>query len=218
MEEARRTGEISFDRETVLFFETPNKNEVILNMTRVIKMDGTNPAELSLAEEMGRQQAWEAFRFLKKHVPAFRDAVLLATGAQIGVRETGRIVGRYVLTAEDLLSGVEFSDAICRGGYPIDIHNPVGNDTNSYHLREGLSYTIPYRSLLPCGVNNLIVCGRSISATHEAAAAIRVTPIAMTTGQAAGTAAALCAREEIDTDRLNTDALRALLVRNGVVL
>ncbi len=218
LEAARAAGEITFERESVLFFETPNHNEVILNMTRVIKLDATIPEQFSKAEMEGRRQAWEAFRFLKKRIPAFSDAIFMATGTQIGVRETGRILGRYLLTADDLLTGKEFPDAICRGGYPIDIHNPTGTNTTSYHMNDGASYTIPFRCLLPVEVDNLLVSGRAISSTHEAAAAIRVTPLAMTTGQAAGTAAALCATNSVPTGDLDVELLRRTLVLDGVTL
>lgn len=218
LEDAKKNNEITFERETVLFFETNNRSEVILNMTRILGKDATDPYQLSQAEVEGRKQANQAFRFLKKHVSGFENAIFISTGTQIGVRESRRIQGRYVVTAEDLLDSVDFDDSIAKGGYPIDIHNPTGNDTNSIHLKPGQSYKIPYRSLLPIEISNLIVAGRCISATHEAGAAIRVTPIAMATGQAAGTAAALSVRDKTVPARLCVDKLKNMLIKQEVIV
>jgi hypothetical protein len=134
------------------------------------------------------------------------------------VRESRRIDGRYVLTAEDLLNSVDFDDAIAIGGYPIDIHNPAGNHTNSIHLKPGQTYQIPYRSLLPKEISNLLVSGRCISATHEAGAAIRVTPIVMAIGQAAGTAAALSVADKTEPALLSVEKLKETLIAQGAVI
>jgi len=218
LETAKKNKDITFQRETVLFFETNNKGEVILNMTRVLGKDATDPHQLTEAEIEGRKQANQAFQFLKKYIPGFENAVFISTGVQIGIRESRRIQGKYILTAEDLLNSVDFEDAIATGGYPIDIHNPAGNNTFSIHLKPGQSYKIPYRSLLPEEVRNLIVAGRCISVTHEAAAAIRVTPIAMAIGQAAGTAAAICTMDNTDPSDICIDKLRTTLKNQGAVV
>ena len=201
-----------------MFFETNNRGEVILNMTRVLGKDATDPYQLSQAEVEGRKQANQAYKFLKKYVPGFENSVFVSTGVQIGVRESRRIQGKYVLTAEDLLGSVNFDDSIAKGGYPIDIHNHSGNDTNSIHLKPGQSYRIPYRSLLPNEIANLIVAGRCISATHEAGAAIRVTPIAMAIGQAARTAAALSVSDKTKPTKLSVDNLRETLIKQEAVV
>ncbi len=218
LSQAIAEGEITFDRDFVLFFETNNPGEVILNMSRVLRKDATRPAELTQAELEGRRQVQQAVAFLKKRVPGFTAAVLLCTGIQIGIRESRRIKGSYCLRAEDLLSDREFPDRIARGGYPIDIHNPDGKTTDSIHLFAGASYGIPYRSLLNDQISNLVVAGRCISADHEAAAAIRVTPIAMALGQAAGTAAAISIQTGQSLHRLDIGRLQARLVDQGAVI
>lgn len=201
--QAKTAGEISTQREDVLLFETVRENEVIVNTTRVIRLNPVDPWQLSRAEREGRRQAAELMRFFRKRCAGFARAKLISTGVQIGVRESRRIIGEYLLTEEDLLSSRPFADAIALGGYPIDIHNPVGADTRSVRLRFGQYYAIPLRALIAKGVDNLLAAGRCISVTHEAGAAIRVTPIAMAIGQAAGTAAALsaskgCALRDVD--------------------
>ena len=190
---AKAAGEISTERENVLLFETVRPGEVIVNTTRVIRLNPVEAWDLSQAEREGRKQAHELIRFFRKRCAGFEQAELISTGVQIGVRESRRVMGDYVLTAEDLLSSREFEDSVAMGGYPIDIHNPSGAMTSTTHLKPGQSYQIPLRSLIVKGFNNLMVCGRCISVTHEAGAAVRVTPIAMGMGQAAGTAAALSA-------------------------
>lgn len=111
-----------------------------------------------------------------------------------------------------------FPDAIAMGGYPIDIHSPDGAAMKHRFLKKGSWYSIPYRSLVTEQVENLLVAGRCLSATHEACAAVRVTPIVMAMGQAAGTAAAQSIQTGQAANRLDTDALRKTLRENGVFL
>ena len=111
-----------------------------------------------------------------------------------------------------------FSDAIAMGGYPIDIHSPDGATMKHRFLKPGSWYSVPYRSLIVNEVENLIVAGRCISTTHEACAAIRVTPIVMAIGQAAGTAAAQSVLSSQPANTLDTDILRDTLKKNDAFL
>lgn len=215
---AKAAGEISTPREDVLLFETVNPGEVIVNTTRVLRLSATDPWQLSQAEREGRKQAHELFAFFKKRCAGFEDAVFLSTGVQIGVRESRRVMGRYLLTAEDILSPQGLADAIALGGYPIDIHNPAGAATHTTHLRQGQHYAIPYGCLVAQSPKNLLVSGRCLSATHEAGAAVRVTPIAMATGQAAGAAAALCIREGCLPGQVDIRTLRKHLACGRAIL
>ena len=208
---AKQKGDISTERENVLLFETVNPGEVILNTTRVIKLNPVDAWDLSKAEVEGRRQAHELMSFLRSSCKGFKDAILISTGVQIGVRESRRVVGDYVLSADDLLRSVKFPDSIALGGYPIDIHNPTGAQTATTHLKPGQFYYIPLRSVIVKGFENLLVCGRCTSATHEASAAIRVTPIAMSIGQAAGTAAGICSRDGIAPRELDYNKLAEAL-------
>ncbi len=208
---AKKDGKISTEREDVLLFETVNPGEVIVNTTRVIRLNPVDPWDLSQAETEGRKQAHELMRFFKSSCAGFKDAVLISTGIQIGVRESRRVMGDYLLTADDLLSSRQFPDSIALGGYPIDIHNPTGAKTATTRLKQGQFYYIPLRSTIVKGFSNLMVCGRCISATHEACAAIRVTPIAMATGQAVGVVAGLCAASGVTPRGLEYNKLEAAL-------
>jgi len=217
-DKAKERGEVTIPRENVLFFFTPAQGIVHFNTTRVVKRDATNADDLTAAELEARRQARELLAFLRKHVRGFQRARIAAMGAQIGVRESRRIVGEYVMTREDVLRGRKFPDAVARGNYPIDIHSPTGAGTVIERPPEGDYYEIPYRCLVPRKIANLLVAGRSISATHEAQAAVRVMPICIGLGQAAGTAAAFCSESKIKPRDLSAARLRRRLMSQGAYL
>lgn len=211
--------ELSFNREVVLCFETNNLGEFIINMSRVSKRNATNPYELTKAEIEGRKQVVELIAFLRKYVPGFENCILAHTGPNIGIRESNKIDGQYILNEHDLVNNVMFDDAIAMGGYPIDIHSPEGLEETEHHfLKEGSWYSIPYRSLITNASDNLVVVGRCISATHEALAAVRVTPIAMAVGQAGGTAAALSSLKGTSVSDVDINDLRETLKENQAFL
>ena len=215
---AKDAGELHVDRNMVLCFETNTPGEFILNMSRIIRLSAVDPFDLTAAEIEGRRQAHEITAFMQKHIPGFENCRIVSTGPNIGIRESRKINGRHKLTAEELLNNVMFPDAIAMGGYPIDIHSPDGSTMMHRKLKPDSWYSIPFRSLITDGISNLIVAGRCISVTHEACAAVRVTPIVMAMGQAAGTAAALCAKAGQDVQILDTDALRRTLTEQGAFL
>ncbi|WP_312642082.1 FAD-dependent oxidoreductase [Hydrogenoanaerobacterium sp.] len=215
---AKGRGEFDIDRDMVLCFETNNKGEFILNMSRITKKSAIDAFDLTDATVEGRRQAHQIVAFMKKYIPGFENCHILSTGPHIGIRESRKIDGIYKLTAEDLLGNRMFSDAIAMGGYPIDIHSPDGESMCHRYLRPGSWYSVPYRCLVTSEVENLIVAGRCISATHEACAAVRVTPIVMAVAEAAGTAAAQSALGGTPANRLETEPLRAALRSNGVFL
>lgn len=215
---AKENGEFDVDRDMVLCFETNTLGEFILNMSRIVQKSAIDPFKLTEAEIEGRRQAHQIVAFMRNHIPGFENCRIVSTGPNIGVRESRKINGCYKLTAEDLLDNHMFFDAIAMGGYPIDIHSPDGATMQHRFLKPGSWYSIPYRALVVREVENLIVAGRCISATHEACAAIRVTPIVMAIGQAAGTAAAQSAHSGQPANALNTDILRNSLKKNGVFL
>ena len=215
---ARERGDVDVPRELVSFFISPYPDEVSVNMTRVTGIDPLDPGDLTRAEVEARAQAMQLLAFFRRDVPGFANARIAATGTQIGIRESRRIVGVYTLTQDDVLHARAFDDAVARSAYPIDIHNPSGAGTTTFRLPPGASYEIPYRCLVPERVDALLVAGRCISTTHEALASTRLTPTVMTLGQAAGTAAAMCAQGEWQPRDVDTRRLRATLVRDGVDL
>lgn len=218
---AKQNGELNIPREDVLMFETNRPGEFIINTTRIINKDATNAHSLSLAETEGRRQCAELAAFFKKYLPGFENALLEFTGPSVGVRGSRQLAGKYVLTAQDILQGRRFASAIAHSGYPIDIHSPDGEGTRSrYPGEEGDRpyYDIPYEILVPKTIKNLLVTGRCASASFEAQASIRVTPSAGAIGQAAGTAAAIAAKNGQATADVNTAALQKVLRENGAYI
>ncbi|MBO5198644.1 MAG: FAD-dependent oxidoreductase [Lachnospiraceae bacterium] len=204
---------VSFLREDVLFFETNTKGELIVNTTRVLDVDPTDPVDLTRAEILGRRQAMELFQLLKKEVGGFEDAILEYTGPFIGVRSSRQIVGKHTFSAQDVLNGTEFPDTVAYGGYPIDIHCPDGlakEEEREARFTSGKVYRIPL-SCMYGEVRNLITVGRCISATFEAQAAIRVSPIAGAIGHAGGVAASVCASSGTDIQDVDIQVVKDIL-------
>jgi len=211
--QATERGELELTREDILFFATPHPREVSVNSTRVTRVLGTDVWDLSYAEWESRRQMRQVVAFLRKYVPGFTHSYAIQSGVQTGVRETRRIVGEYLLTAEDLLSARKFPDVIARGTYPVDIHNPAGKGTVLKRIPPDDAYDIPLRALIPQRVDRLLVAGRCISGTHEAHSSYRVMPIAMATGQAAGVTAAIGAKlkrspRDVPIEQVQTELLR----------
>jgi hypothetical protein len=194
------------------------EGEYTFNVTRVLNADGSDSVSLTHAEVEGRLQAWEFMdRFLRPHVPGFERAYIVWTAAKVGVRESRRVVGEYVLTRKDIWEFVKFPDVINCGSWPIDIHSPTDETTEICHdhFYGGKYWTIPYRSLVPLKVDNLLVAGRCLSATHEALAAVRVMANTLSMGEAAGYAAALCLKHRVTPRTLTPSLVQALLLKNG---
>jgi hypothetical protein len=172
---------------------------------------------LTKAEIEARIQADELVDFFKNHVPGFEKCILLQTAPQIGIRESRRITGLYRLSENDLIECREFSDSIARGCYPVDIHSPDGSGTRIREIPEGQYYTIPYRSIVPEGYDNLLVAGRPISSSHEAHSAVRVMPICSNIGESAGIAAYLSVLGQIKQTDISVEKLHQMLDETNAV-
>lgn len=186
--------------------------------------DGADAWTLSRAQIDGKEAIDRLVRFLRATFEGCENAFIASYAPMVGVRETRRIVGEYVLTLEDILYCKTFEDAICRNHYPVDIHTPRGQKL--YHERSGdLPYfkpeafhEIPYRCLIPLGLANLLVPGRCASATFEAQSAIRVQQNCHSMGEAAGLAAAWCAARDVGVREIDGVELREALRRQGANL
>lgn len=216
--EAQERGEITNPRENILTFSGIGEGVMHFNTTRIVKEDPTDPFAVSRAEIQARRQIHEIVEFLKKNSPDFENATLISIATEIGVRESRKLVGEYVLTAEDLLSLTMFEDAVALGNYNIDIHNPAGTGTSIHYFKDGEYYSIPYRSFLPREFDNLLVAGRCLSATHEAQAAVRVMPICACMGDAVGTAIAVAKQTNTNTHTLDVQLVRQKLIEYGAEL
>lgn len=217
VKQARESGDWTLEREFLNIYREPTPGQWRVNTTRVQNVDGTNPDDLSRAEIESRRQAWELIRFFRSHCPGLENAQLLATGTQVGVRETRHILGDYVLNGADVLEGRKFEDSIAQCSYPIDIHDPQGPRGRLEGIHAD-HYEIPYRCLVPRDVENLLVAGRPISADHEGAASARVIPPCYATGQAAGTAASLAIKQGVAPRDVDIDQLRTTLSEQGAIV
>jgi hypothetical protein len=211
-------GKIENPREDILTFLGIGEGILHFNTTRIIKLDPTNAFDVSKAEIEARKQIFEMVAFLKEHSMAFANATIISIASEIGVRESRKLKGVHILTAEELKDLTDFEDSIALGNYDIDIHNPSGSGTSHYYFTEGDYYKIPYSCLLPKEFNNLIAAGRCISATHEAQASIRIMPICACLGQAAGTAAAVACKTGSNAKSVDIKAVQAKLKENGAAL
>lgn len=217
MREANRNGRFVLPREEGSVHRTPDKGIMATIMTRVAGVAPDDVEGISRAEADGRAQAQEYFRFLKEMVPGYQDSVLIGTSPWIGVRETRRILGDYQLNGDDVLAARRFADGIARCGAPIEDHH-AGRDTRWAYIPNSGTYTIPFRTLLPRNLDGIMVAGRCLSSTHDAHASARSIGTCMAMGQAAGSAAALAADQDIPPRKLATQTLLGLLDRQGADL
>lgn len=217
MQKASESGQYQLTRIGGSIHPTPNPGYVHANLTRIPNVDATDPSALTAAEMEGRRQVQEYVRFLKSEIPGFENSYLASTAGMVGVRETRRLKGEYVLTGEDVSQLAKFDDAIACCAAPIEDHHS-GRDVHWEFLQAGSYYHIPYRSLLPCKNNNLLVAGRCLSATHEGQASARNSAQCMAMGEAAGTAAAMALQKKTPPCKLDYKELQRELVGQGVIL
>ncbi len=216
--EALEKGIISNPRENILVFPTPVPNVLHFNTTRVVKLDPTSVYDLSSAEMIARDQVREIYEFMKKNADGLENSFLMMTASEIGIRESRMIVGEYILTEQDCRAFKKFEDSIAASNYEIDIHNPEGSGTSHYFFPEGEYYTIPYRSLIPLGADNLLVAGRCISSDHGAQASYRIMPVVCCIGEAAGVAVAIAKANDSEVRDVPVTDLQNTLKRRGAFL
>ena len=217
--EARANGDWSLKRVSIGLFRGVKPDEFSINTSRIMGIDATNNESLTRGEQEGRRQVKEIFRFFRKYVPGCENAKLLSTASTLGIRESRHIRGKHVLCSEEILNGCVPEDTVFVASNSVDVHGRFGPMSNEYTpIENGEYYGVPYGCLVPEKIDGLLVAGRSISATSEAAGAIRVMPPCMALGQAAGTAAALCVKEHCRPAELNPQKLREALRQQNVFL
>jgi hypothetical protein len=214
---ARGVAEGALPRAALHCSRVPGSDDGWFNVTRVA-IDASDPFALSDGEREGRRQALAAARFIAANVPGCGRARLIAFAPQLGIRETRRIAGLATLTADDLRSGAEFVDTMALGAYPIDVHHADGAAITFEEMGADHVYALPYRIAVPQGLDNALVAGRGLSATHEAHGAIRVMPTAMAVAHAVGTAAALTAATNQPAAAIDPATLREKLRDGGAIL
>lgn len=216
---AARTG-VRFPRVAAYVNPQPHDSEWRVNATQISfdggPLDATRHAHLRYAEVEGRRQVLELFDFLRSDLPGFEKAYLLDIAPQIGVRETRRIVGAYVLTGEDVLRCRRFTDSIGVNGWPVERH--VRGDVDWQWLDEAGYHQIPFRAMVPGGVTNLLVAGRCASTTQDGQASLRVSGPCYQMGEAAGVASALSLESGCPVGSVDVGSLQSALVDRGANL
>lgn len=219
--QAKKEGYLaSLNRDHIAsIFTIPWISDVVgINYGRIQGKNALDPKDLTDAEIEGRGQVLEGVEFLKRFIPGFEKAMLISTGPQVGIRETRRIQGDYVIDENDIVQQRQFDDVIAQSCYMIDIHSPDSDKTTIFKLPPGSHYDVPYRSLIPVRINNLLLAGRCISATHEALGSFRVQAICLSIGEAAGTAAAIASLSNQIPRNLDVDLLQKQLENMGAIL
>lgn len=214
----KEAGKFPLPQDHIFFVTTNRRDEVLVNTTRIILKSGLDGKDLTDAEIQSLSQAHAIMNLLKTEVPGFENAYISATAPQIGIRETRRIVGDYVLRREDIMKARKFTDAVTHCAYPIDIHNPKGEGGELTNIPSGEYYDIPYRSLLPVDFDNVLVAGRCLSATHSAHSSARIQATCAGMGEAAGAALGLAVKYGVNTRSISMNELQEYLRMNGHII
>lgn len=200
-----------------VFFNTVWPDQVNVNTSAVLDLDGTDPIALSKATIELTAQCARIAAFLKKHVRGFENSYCVPA-AFPGVRESRNILGRYELTDDDVLEGRKFHDTIGQVCFPVDIHAPETSQAIFHQIGGDGAFDIPFRAMLPAEINNLVVAGRCVSATHVAHGATRNMAPCLVMGEAAGLAAALASQTGTQVGDLDIKVLQTGLLRKNVYL
>lgn len=217
--EACARGELPENVSIVRIHYTLHPGERSINATQANGFDTLTPEGTVAADYLLRRQVEPILAFLRKYAPGFANCRLRSTATALGVRESRRFVGEYVLSDQDVEKGARFPDVVVhRAWFLIDIHNPAGGGQAERHSQPATSYDIPYRSLVPLQADGLLLSGRNISGTHRAHASYRVMGVALATGQAAGVAAALSARQGVTPRQLDYHLVQQALTEYGAKL
>ena len=191
-------------------------DQIWVNMSRVSGVDSTRPESYTFGEIEARKQIYRINDYLRGYVPGFKNLEVEKVAPFLGIRESRVMVGKYILTAEDILQSRRFEDVITVAGYPVDIHHSTGSDCTMLFAKD--NHDIPYRCLVPEKVEGLLVAGRCSSFTHEAMAGTRVMSTCMALGQAAGAAARIALDEGVLPSQVNVAEVQKDLRKEGAYL
>lgn len=223
MEDAEAAGTHRFPRKKPIVRPQRNPLEWRSNLTQLSNedgsaIDGTDVRQLTRGEIQGRRQVLETFDFIRAVTPGFQDSYVVDIAPQIGIRETRRIVGAYQLTEEDVLGCADFDDTIGVNGWPVEAHVQGDVEFRFAPVDSRGFNQLPYRMLVPQGVDNLLVAGRCASMTQLGQSSGRVTGPCFVMGQAAGTAADLALSAGAASGDVDVAELQRRLERDGAYL
>lgn len=209
--------EIFPNRDHKVFFNTVWPNHINVNTSAVFGLDGTDPLSLSRATVELTRQVAKAGRFLKEYVPGFQDAYFVPAIFP-GVRQSRHVEGLYEISDDDVDSGRKFDDTIGQVCFPVDIHDPDTGQASFHQIGGDGAFDIPYRAMVPKGLDNVLVAGRCISVTSYANGATRNMAPCLVMGESAGVAAAMAAEQDVSLPDLDVNRLQDVLEERGVFL
>lgn len=219
---ACKSGELPENVNIVRLYRTGRKTERMVNATQENYINPLDAMSVYHAEVALRKQIGKIMDFLKNNIPGFENITIKGSASTLGVRESRRIMGRYLLTEQDLMAGRTFPDTVVhKANFCLDIHNPAGPGQSEHEEKcpkTPKEYDIPFSAMCPLNCDNLITAGRCISGTHVAHSSYRVMRICMAMGQAAGAAAAILCKTHVTTETLEPEKIRKHLLARGVLL
>jgi hypothetical protein len=200
-------------------FNTSRNGEFVCNAVHVAVTDFSNSKIIAEEMENARMQIVSSFEFLKKNIIGFEDSFLIASASYLGLRETRRAIGEYILKKEDVLNNKRFDDVIARCGHPVEVHD-TKKGVYYIHLNGGDDswYEIPYRAIVVKNIKNLFAVGRCLSAEFIAQASARVSGTSLAMGQAAATASYLMIKYNKGARDIDIKELQELLKKNGALI
>lgn len=212
-------GKLPENLAAVRLHPTVSAGERQVNTTQANGVDITSAEEIFPADLELRRQIKLLTKFIRENLPGYENCKCIASGTTTGVRESRRVIGDYVVTAEELAAGKRFEDVVVHNAeFIVDIHNPAGAGQAEEKIQYVKPYDLPYRCFLPKNIENLMVAGRCISGTHRAHASYRVMSICMAMGEAVGIAAAICAKRKCSPRMLDVKGLQEVMMKKGIEL
>ena len=202
----------------VKVYRTPRPGRYKVNHYHVYDVDATDSRSLTEAHATARAQVADAMRVLCERTEGFQKARLVQVAPVLGIRESRHILGDYRITVRDVADGVKFPDRIAVYGFGMDIHNRTEEESGNFKIEIAKRYYIPYRALIPMGVSNMLVAGKTVSAYSQAVGGMRCMPAAMAMGEASGIAAVLSLETNNDVRSVDVDALQQRLLQAGAIL
>jgi hypothetical protein len=223
MAEAESRGR-KFPRKGAIVRPQKNPIEWRANLTQIRNPDGTavsgiDVEQMSYGEIEGRRQCWDVFEFIRGVTPGFENAYIVEIAPQIGIRETRRVVGEYQLSERDILECADFEDSIGVNGWPVEAHVSGDVMLKFPKIPESRGFNqMPYRMIVPKGVDNLFVAGRCASMTHDGQSSARVSGPCFVMGQAAGVAADMAIGAGVKPKDVDVKKLQEKLEKDGAFL
>lgn len=217
--QAEANGEWDIARKSVNIYKSVKDDEWAVNSTRVKEVDSTESESLTNGEIEGRRQVQTLLNFFRKYVAGCENVTLTTSASTLGIRESRHIKGEYRLDVQELIDGKIPEDSIVLAANSVDVHGGGASSSSSvYTVINAPWYGIPYRCLVPLEVEGLLVAGRNLSASSDAAGAVRVMPPVMCMGHAAGVAAALCLKKGAEARTLDAGELRSELKKQNAFI